>query len=175
MSESARQVSLENDFAGLRRNLEIAVLIPCLNEEHGIASVVEDFRRALPGATIYVYDNGSTDRTIEVARGAGAIVRQEPRRGKGNVVRRMFADVDAYGHVNNAVYFTYFEWGRIQLWFDLTEWGGAHDLGFIVARAECDFKKQLSMEPIEICTRIGTMGTSSLEFLTEIREANRTE
>lgn len=84
----------------------------------------------------------------------------------------MFADVDAYGHVNNAVYFTYFEWGRIQLWFDLTEWGGARDLGFIVARAECDFKKQLSMEPIEICTRIGEMGTSSLEFLTEIRRAN---
>ena len=84
----------------------------------------------------------------------------------------MFADVDAYGHVNNAVYFTYFEWGRIQLWFDLTEWGGAHDLGFIVARAECDFKKQLSMEPIEICTRVGTMGTSSLEFLTEIRRSD---
>lgn len=84
----------------------------------------------------------------------------------------MFADVDAYGHVNNAVYFTYFEWGRIQLWFDLTEWGGAHDLGFIVARAECDFKKQLSMEPIEICTRIGTMGTSSIEFLTEIRRSD---
>jgi acyl-CoA thioester hydrolase len=84
----------------------------------------------------------------------------------------MFADVDAYGHVNNAVYFTYFEWGRIQLWFELTEWGGAHDLGFIVARAECDFKKQLAMEPIEICTRIGEMGTSSLEFLTEIRRSD---
>ena len=77
------------------RDLEIAVLIPCLNEEQGIAGVVEDFRRALPGATIYVYDNGSTDRTISVARAAGAVVRQEPRRGKGNVVRRMFADVDA--------------------------------------------------------------------------------
>jgi len=77
------------------RDLEIAVLVPCLNEEHGIAGVVADFRRALPDATIYVYDNGSTDRTIEVAREARAIVRQEPRRGKGNVVRRMFADVDA--------------------------------------------------------------------------------
>ena len=84
----------------------------------------------------------------------------------------LFSDVDAYGHVNNAVYFTYFEWGRIQLWFDLTEWGGAGDLGFIVARAECDFKKQLAMEPIEICTRIGEMGTSSLEYLTEIRRSN---
>src|SRR6266542_3591701 len=77
------------------RDLEIAVLVPCLNEEHGIAGVIADFRRALPDATIYVYDNGSTDRTIEVAREAGAIVRQEPRRGKGNVVRRMFADVEA--------------------------------------------------------------------------------
>lgn len=77
------------------RDLEIAVLVPCLNEEHGLATVVEDFRRALPGATIYVYDNGSTDRTREVASAAGAIVRQEPRRGKGNVVRRMFADVEA--------------------------------------------------------------------------------
>src|SRR6186997_753362 len=77
------------------RTLDVAVLIPCLNEEHGIAAVIEDFRRALPQATIYVYDNASTDRTVEVARDAGAIVRQEPRRGKGNVVRRMFADVEA--------------------------------------------------------------------------------
>lgn len=77
------------------RDLEIAVLVPCLNEEHGIAAVVEDFRRALPGATIYVYDNGSTDQTREIAGAAGAVVRQEPQRGKGNVVRRMFADVEA--------------------------------------------------------------------------------
>ena len=84
----------------------------------------------------------------------------------------MFADIDAYGHVNNAVFFTYFEWGRTQLWFELTEWGGARDIGFIVARAECDFKKQLAMEPIEIWTRIGTMGTSSLEFLCEIRKSD---
>jgi acyl-CoA thioester hydrolase len=84
----------------------------------------------------------------------------------------MFADVDAFGHVNNAVFFTYFEWGRTQLWFDLTEWGGARDIGFIVARAECDFKKQLVMEPIEIWTRVGTMRNSSLEFLCEIRKSN---
>ena len=83
----------------------------------------------------------------------------------------MFADIDVYGHVNNAVYFTYFEWGRTQLWFELTQWGGARDIGFIVARAECDFKKQLEMEPIEIATRIGAMGTSSLEFLCEIRRS----
>src|SRR5688572_14516344 len=95
MSQSLGHQSLEKVSPRLDRPLEIAVIIPCLNEEHGIAGVVEDFRRALPDATIYVYDNGSTDRTIEAARNAGAVVRHEPRRGKGNVVRRMFADVDA--------------------------------------------------------------------------------
>ncbi len=83
----------------------------------------------------------------------------------------LFADIDAFGHVNNAVYFTYFEWGRTQLWFELTEQGGARDIGFILARAECDFRKQLAMEPIEIWTRIGELGTSSLEFLCEIRNS----
>lgn len=73
----------------------VAVLIPCLNEAAAITRVVEGFRAALPDATIYVYDNGSTDATIDRAREAGAVVRSEPRRGKGNVVRRMFADVDA--------------------------------------------------------------------------------
>jgi glycosyltransferase involved in cell wall biosynthesis len=73
----------------------VAVLVPCLNEEAAISAVVQDFRRALPQATVYVYDNGSTDRTAEVARAAGAVVRSEPLRGKGNVVRRMFADVEA--------------------------------------------------------------------------------
>ena len=73
----------------------IAVLVPCFNEEAAIGKVVGDFRSALPGATIYVYDNRSKDRTAEVARAAGAIVRRELRRGKGNVVRRMFADVEA--------------------------------------------------------------------------------
>jgi hypothetical protein len=75
--------------------LRIAVLIPCYNEEQSIANVVRDFRAALGDATIYVYDNASDDKTAEVAREAGAIVRFEPIRGKGNVVRRMFADVDA--------------------------------------------------------------------------------
>jgi glycosyltransferase involved in cell wall biosynthesis len=75
--------------------LQIAVLIPCLNEEAAIAKVVADFRAALPSAIIYVYDNGSVDRTAAVAREAGAIVRTEPLRGKGNVMRRMFADIDA--------------------------------------------------------------------------------
>jgi len=73
----------------------IAVLLPCYNEEAAIAQTVAGFRAALPGAAIYVYDNNSKDRTIEVARAAGAIVRSERMQGKGNVVRRMFADVDA--------------------------------------------------------------------------------
>jgi glycosyltransferase involved in cell wall biosynthesis len=73
----------------------VAVLVPCLNEEAAIASVVQGMRGALPDATVYVYDNGSTDQTAERARAAGAVVRREPLPGKGNVVRRMFADVDA--------------------------------------------------------------------------------
>lgn len=75
--------------------LRIAVLVPCYNEEAAVATVVADFRKALPSATIYVYDNNSRDRTAAVAREAGAIVRSERRQGKGHVVRRMFADVDA--------------------------------------------------------------------------------
>jgi len=73
----------------------IAVLIPCYNEEITIGKVVADFRAALPRATIYVYDNNSSDHTVEVARNAGAIVRKEGRQGKGNVVRRMFSDIEA--------------------------------------------------------------------------------
>jgi len=73
----------------------IAVLIPCYNEEAAIAKVVNDFRRALPQAAIFVYDNNSRDRTIEVAKAAGAVTRSEPLQGKGNVVRRMFADIEA--------------------------------------------------------------------------------
>lgn len=74
---------------------QIAVMVPCLNEEAAIANVVADFRAALPDAVIFVYDNGSTDRTVEVATAAGAVVRKEPLKGKGNVMRRMFADIDA--------------------------------------------------------------------------------
>lgn len=73
----------------------IAVLLPCYNEEAAIAQTVAGFRAALPGATVYVFDNNSSDRTIEVARAAGAVVRSERMQGKGNVVRRMFADIDA--------------------------------------------------------------------------------
>jgi glycosyltransferase involved in cell wall biosynthesis len=73
----------------------LAVLIPCYNEELTIASVVAGFRAALPSATIFVYDNNSSDRTAEIALAAGAVVRRETRQGKGHVVRRMFADIDA--------------------------------------------------------------------------------
>jgi glycosyltransferase involved in cell wall biosynthesis len=79
----------------LPSRLSIAVLVPCFNEEAAIAEVVAGFRAALPEAAIYIYDNNSTDRTAELAGAAGAIVRREPHQGKGNVVRRMFADVDA--------------------------------------------------------------------------------
>ncbi|MGN6740063.1 glycosyltransferase family 2 protein [Dyella sp.] len=73
----------------------IAVLIPCFNEGATIATVVRDFAAALPSAKVFVYDNNSTDDTAEVARAAGAVVRREPMQGKGYVVRRMFADIDA--------------------------------------------------------------------------------
>jgi glycosyltransferase involved in cell wall biosynthesis len=73
----------------------VAVLVPCFNEEIAVAKVVADFRAALPHAAIYVYDNNSTDRTAAAARAAGAVVRREMHQGKGNVVRRMFADIDA--------------------------------------------------------------------------------
>lgn len=73
----------------------IAVLIPCYNEAAAIGKVVADFRKALPGADIYVYDNNSTDGTARIAEEAGAILRREPRQGKGNVVRSMFRDIEA--------------------------------------------------------------------------------
>lgn len=74
---------------------KIAVLLPCYNEEAAIGATVAGFKAALPRAAIYVYDNNSSDRTIEVAKAAGAIVRSEKQQGKGHVVRRMFADIDA--------------------------------------------------------------------------------
>ena len=74
---------------------KIAVLVPCYNESRTIKKVVEDFKRVLPEAVIYIYDNNSTDGTDEIARGAGAIVCYEYKQGKGNVIRRMFRDIDA--------------------------------------------------------------------------------
>ena len=80
---------------GFSSQNRVAVLVPCHNEEAAVSDVVAAFRAALPDAVIYVYDNNSTDRTLDVARMAGAVVRQEMHQGKGYVVRRMFADVDA--------------------------------------------------------------------------------
>jgi glycosyltransferase involved in cell wall biosynthesis len=79
----------------LVRGNRIAVFVPCYNEALSIGNVVRDFKAALPSARIYVYDNNSSDGTVDVSRAAGAIVRREAEQGKGNVVRRMFADVDA--------------------------------------------------------------------------------
>nr|MCH9674128.1 glycosyltransferase [Gammaproteobacteria bacterium] len=87
-NEGAVRLALDIDVG-------VAVLIPCFNEEAAIADVVAGFRRHIPHAEIYVYDNNSTDATAERARDAGALVRSEPLQGKGNVVRRMFADIDA--------------------------------------------------------------------------------
>lgn len=81
--------------AGLFEPYRVAVLVPCYNEEAAIDKVVKEFRAALPGAAIFVFDNNSTDRTAAIARAAGAQVVEEKHRGKGYVVRRMFADVDA--------------------------------------------------------------------------------
>ena len=78
---------------------EVAVLIPCYNEAVTITKVVTDFRRVLPNATIYVYDNNSTDDTAQLAQQAGAVVRHEPRQGKGNVIRSMFEDIDADAYI----------------------------------------------------------------------------
>jgi glycosyltransferase involved in cell wall biosynthesis len=75
--------------------MRIAVLVPCFNEEAAVATVVADFRKALPSAEIFVYDNNSSERTVAAAREAGAQVRSERHQGKGHVVRRMFADIDA--------------------------------------------------------------------------------
>lgn len=76
-------------------DIRIAALVPCYNEEATIAKVVTDFATAIQCAHIYVYDNNSTDRSVEQAQAAGALVRSEPLQGKGNVIRRMFVDIDA--------------------------------------------------------------------------------
>src|SRR5271163_2800290 len=83
----------------LEQRHKIAVIIPCFNEGHSIAEVVGGFKSVLPHAKIYVFDNNSTDGTVEIALAAGALIRRETLQGKGNVVRRMFADVDADAYV----------------------------------------------------------------------------
>jgi glycosyltransferase involved in cell wall biosynthesis len=90
-----REAIAAGEAIGAARPLRIAVLLPCYNEEAAVGRTVASFRAALPDARIYVYDNNSTDRTRETAAAAGAIVRTERMQGKGHVVRRMFADVEA--------------------------------------------------------------------------------
>ena len=85
-------------------------------------------------------------------------------------VQVTFRDLDAMGHVNNAVFFTYFEWARIQMWLELTGSSNVRDVTFIVARAECDFLDQLSLEPIEVRVRIQDMRTTSFDWISEIRK-----
>jgi glycosyltransferase involved in cell wall biosynthesis len=95
MAEALAQFAREQRPRPEPAQPRVAVLVPCFNEEAAVATVVADFRKALPSAEIYVYDNNSSDRTKAVAVEAGAQVRSERRQGKGHVVRRMFADIDA--------------------------------------------------------------------------------
>ena len=95
MSDLTNSIRDQATKAGAAHPVTVAVLVPCYNEEITIGKVVADFRAALSDATIYVYDNNSRDNTIDVAQRAGAVVRKELRQGKGNVVRRMFADIEA--------------------------------------------------------------------------------
>lgn len=87
----------------------------------------------------------------------------------------LFRDLDPFGHVNNAVFFTYFEWARTLLWFEVTGIRGPREIGFIVAHASCDFRRQIGLEPIDICTRIKDMRRTSLDFDYEIRKQNGNE
>src|SRR3989344_2163550 len=89
------QFDAANDVPGNDEAIRVAVLLPCYNEGLVLRTVIERFRAALPDATIYVYDNNSRDDSVAVAQSAGAVVRSEKRQGKGFVVRRMFADIDA--------------------------------------------------------------------------------
>jgi glycosyltransferase involved in cell wall biosynthesis len=95
--ESLLVVENSQRLAGAQQHpgVRVAVLLPCYNEALTIHKVVNDFRASLPAATIYVYDNNSTDGTADAALAAGAVVRRQPRQGKGNVLRRMFADIEA--------------------------------------------------------------------------------
>jgi acyl-CoA thioester hydrolase len=89
--------------------------------------------------------------------------------------RVIFRDLDAIGHVNNSVFFTYFEISRTDVWFDLFGGSEPFDIRFIVAHVECDFRQQLGMGPIELWVRIGEMRTTSLDFLHEIRRGDGRE
>ena len=95
MSAEVSLTSSRDEPGAVGEAPRIAVVVPCYNEDKTIARVVSGFRQALPEAEIYVYDNNSSDDTAAEARGAGAIVRFETHQGKGNVVRRMFSDIEA--------------------------------------------------------------------------------
>jgi glycosyltransferase involved in cell wall biosynthesis len=127
------------EVAGLAKSAHkrVAVLLPCLNEAATIRQVVDAFRASLPDATIYVYDNNSTDGTADVARAAGAIVRHERLTGKGNVVRRMFADIDADVYVLSDGDLTY-DALRAK---DLVQAVIADDLDMIVGARQSDVDK----------------------------------
>ncbi|MGZ4808323.1 MAG: acyl-CoA thioesterase [Thermoanaerobaculia bacterium] len=81
-------------------------------------------------------------------------------------------DLDAFGHVNHAVYLTYFEWARTEMWLELTGRDDVRGITFILARAECDYRLQLALEPIEVAVRIQDMRSTSLDFVSEIRKAD---
>ncbi|MGZ7040375.1 MAG: acyl-CoA thioesterase [Thermoanaerobaculia bacterium] len=81
-------------------------------------------------------------------------------------------DLDAFGHVNHAVYLTYFEWARTEMWRELTGRDDVRGITFILARAECDYRLQLALEPIEVAVRIQDMRSTSLDFVSEIRKAD---
>jgi glycosyltransferase involved in cell wall biosynthesis len=98
-NQAAPQMDPSTVNSMLGRQRKIAVIIPCFNEAHSIAEVVRGFKSALPSAKIYVFDNNSADETVAIASAAGALIRREMLQGKGNVVRRMFADVDADAYV----------------------------------------------------------------------------
>ena len=89
------EAGISDQNVSLADRLDVAVLIPCYNEADTIRNTVRGFRGSVPSARIYVFDNNSHDGTAEIAVGAGAIVRRETAQGKGNVIRRMFSDIDA--------------------------------------------------------------------------------
>lgn len=103
---------------------KIAVLIPCYNEELTIGKVVKDFKTYLPEANIYVYDNNSSDKTAEIAKESGAIVRYERKQGKGNVMRSMFRDIEAECYILIDGDDTYPAEAAPELVSAVTEWGG---------------------------------------------------
>ena len=103
---------------------KVAVLIPCYNEELTIGKVMDDFKKSLPEAVIYVYDNNSKDKTAEIAKAHGAVVRYERKQGKGNVMRSMFRDIDAECYILVDGDNTYPAEAAPELVSAVTDWGG---------------------------------------------------